>query len=326
VPNNGGADDLRAGPGEDLFISNSVCEGDALDGGPERDNANWANFGSAVSIQMSAGSAGLVGSGGVPSCPNGASLTTLAAIEDTEGTSFADVMVGDPGSNQLLGRFGGDSYHAGDGNDSILANSGTPGPDPDPTIDCGAGFDTAQVDRAQNGPDAAPVACEAVEEREPNSFRPPDTPPDPNPPDPTPQEPTPPPPPPPPPTPPAGGASSPAFLPPPVPNQTPPSGDRTPPQTRIVRRPSSLILAGTGGKARVVLAFAAAELGAEFRCRLDRAAYRPCRSPQAYRVGVGRHVVGIAATDAAGNLDPSPALVRFRVGLRRGPGARGPRG
>ena len=178
VPNNGGDDTLQAGPGEDLFISNSVCDGDTLDGGPERDNANWANFGSAVSIDMGAGSAGLVGSGSAPSCPSGALLTTLTTIEDTEGTSLADVMVGDSGPNQLLGRLGGDVYHAGDGNDSILANSGTPGVDPDPTIDCGAGFDTAQIDRAENGPDAAPAGCEAVEERDPNSFRPPDTPPD----------------------------------------------------------------------------------------------------------------------------------------------------
>ena len=32
-------------PGEDLFISNAVCDGDLLDGGGDRDNANWANFG-----------------------------------------------------------------------------------------------------------------------------------------------------------------------------------------------------------------------------------------------------------------------------------------
>jgi Ca2+-binding RTX toxin-like protein len=318
VPNNGGDDDLRAGPGEDLFISNSVCEGDTLDGGAERDNANWANFGSSVSIDMGAGSAGLVGSGGAPSCPSGASLTTLAAIEDTEGTSLADVMVGDSGPNQLLGRPGDDVYHAGDGTDSILANSGTPGPDPDPTIDCGAGFDTAQIDQVQNGPDAAPAGCEAVEEREPNSFRPPDPGP-PDPPDPTPPEPTPPAPPAP--NPPAGGSPSPSSAPLPEPIQPPPTIDRIPPQTRIVRGPSGLILAGTGGKARIVLAFTAGEPGTVFRCRLDRGAYRPCRSPRAYRVGVGRHTVGVAAIDAAGNRDPSPALFRFRVGLPSGPDA-----
>jgi Ca2+-binding RTX toxin-like protein len=177
LPNNGGADDLDAGAGEDLFIDNAICEGDQLDGGPDRDNANWANFGSAISIDMAAHSAGLVGSGGQPSCPSG-TLTTLTGIEDIEGTSLADTMVGDGGDNQLLGRPGADTFHAAGGNDSILANSGTPGTDADATIDCGTGFDTAQIDRPANGPDPAPTGCEVVEERDPNSFRPPDTPPD----------------------------------------------------------------------------------------------------------------------------------------------------
>jgi hypothetical protein len=82
----------------------------------------------------------------------------------------------------------------------------------------------------------------------------------------------------------------------------------------MVRKPSGLVLARGGGKARVVLAFTAGERGAEFRCRLDRGAYRPCRSPRVYRVGVGRHLVSIVAIDAAGNRDLSPALSRFRVG------------
>ena len=77
VPNNGGTDDLDAGPGEDLFISNAVCDGDSLDGGADRDNANWANFGAAVSIDQATQRAGLVGGGGQPSCPAGA-LTVLA--------------------------------------------------------------------------------------------------------------------------------------------------------------------------------------------------------------------------------------------------------
>ena len=90
-------------------------------------------------------------------------------------------MVGDAGANQLLGRPGPDTYFAGAGNDSILANSGDDS-DPDPVIDCGEGFDTALIDFPENGPDAAPIGCESVEERAPNSFRPPDTPPDPEPP------------------------------------------------------------------------------------------------------------------------------------------------
>jgi Ca2+-binding RTX toxin-like protein len=284
VPNNEGDDNLDAGAGDDLFVSDAICNGDSLDGGPGNDNANWAQFGEAVAIDMAAGSAGLIGAGGHPQCPSASLLTSLSGLEDTEGTSFGDIMVGDSGSNQLLGRPGPDQYFAGAGNDSILANSGTPGPDPDPVIDCGEGFDTAQIDFPENGPDAAPTGCEAIHEREPNSFRPPDTPPGPEP------------------------------LPPPPPPPPPPPVDRKPPQTRIAAHPRK-VLKITRGARRVRFRFAADER-ATFVCRLDRRKPVRCTSPRAYRVGPGAHEFRVAATDAAGNTDPSPAVARFRVRRR----------
>ena len=194
-------------------------------------------------------------------------------------------MVGDASDNQLLGRQGADTYHAAGGNDSILANSGTPGPDPDPVIDCGEGFDTAQIDFPQNGPDAAPIGCEAIHEREPNSFRPPDTPPCPEPP------------------------TRAAAAPP-----SPARADRTPPQTRS-RRPRAPPHPRRVGQAEGRLPVHADER-ATFVCRLDRRKPAPCSSPRAYRVGAGAHVFRVTATDAAGNSDPSPAVFRFRVRRR----------
>jgi Ca2+-binding RTX toxin-like protein len=292
VPNNAGGDDLDAGPGEDLFVSNAVCNGDSLDGGPDRDNANWANFNQAVTIDMSAKAAGTVGPAGQAQCPSPDLLTDLVAIEDIEGTGANDTLVGDSADNQLLGRPGADTYFAAGGNDSILANSGTPSDDPDPTIDCGDGWDTAQIDHPENGPDAAPIGCESVEARAPNSFRPPDTPPDPNPP---------------PPGPPFAGASS---APPPAPRR-----DRTPPVTRLLRRPAALLF--TSARRRTVtFAFSAGEPGARFRCKLDRRPFAPCRSPRAYLVAPGRHAFRVFAIDAAGNLDRSPAVFRFTLRRR----------
>ncbi|HEX6986197.1 MAG TPA: hypothetical protein VF170_12525, partial [Planctomycetaceae bacterium] len=165
LPNNAGEDELRAGPGDDLFVDDSVCEGDLLDGGEGTDNANWAQFDAGVALDLSARHAGLADDPDCTGSAEGSVPTTLEGLEDIEGSSWGDSMTGDAGANQLLGRLGPDTYHAGSGNDSILANSGTPVPDPDPTIDCGDGFDTAQIDFPQNGPDAAPGGCEAVHER-----------------------------------------------------------------------------------------------------------------------------------------------------------------
>lgn len=287
LPNNGGADQLDAGPGEDLFISNAVCDGDVLNGGGDRDNANWANFGSAISIEMAQQRAGLVGPEGQPECPSTALLTTLQAIEDVEGTGGGDNLVGDSGPNQLLGRTGPDNMLAGAGNDLILANSG----DADPIVDCGEGFDTALVDFAPTV-DGPPIACESVEERAPNSFRPPDTPPDPEP-----------------------EPEAEQKPPPPPPKPPEPKPDRTPPATKLRSHPAAQLLASQPRR-RVSFAFSASETGSSFRCRIDGRPFAPCRSPRSYLVAPGRHAFRVFAIDAAGNRDRTPALFRFRVRSR----------
>jgi Ca2+-binding RTX toxin-like protein len=298
VPNNSGDDDLNADTGDDLFVSNAVCDGDSLDGGEGRDNANWANFNQAVAINMADQAAGLVGAGGQPQCSNASLLTGLFGLEDTEGTSLDDIMVGDSGPNQLLGRPGKDSYFAAGGDDTILANSGTPNPDPDPTIDCGEGSDTAQIDFPENGPDAAPIACEEVEERAPNNFRPPNTPTDPNPE--PPQEATPP----------QGVTPPPLSKPPPRPPK-----DLQAPQTRFLHHPAKVLLTTTRRRA-ITFSFAANEPGARFLCKLDRQPFKPCRSPRVYRLALGPHAFRVLAIDRAGNRDRTPALLRLRIRRR----------
>jgi hypothetical protein len=199
-------------------------------------------------------------------------------------------MICDAGSNQLLGRQGPDSYFAGAGDDSILANSGTPGPDPDPTIDCGEGFDTAQIDHPENGPDATPVNCEAIHERDPNSFRPPDTPPNPNPPPPA--------------------TISTTSNPPKRPRP-----DRTAPRTSLLHRPPRIVFT-SAKRRRVAVSFASNEPGSSFRCKLDGGPFKPCHSPRAYTVRLGRHTIRVYAIDAAGNRDRTPAVLSFRLRRR----------
>jgi len=295
LPNNGGGDQLDAGAGEDLFVSNAVCNGDDLNGGGDRDNANWANFVSPVTIDLDHHSAGLIGAGGEAHCTSAGELTTLQAIEDIEGTGLGDNLVGDGASNQLLGRAGADNYLAGAGDDLLLANSG----DSDPTIDCGDGFDTALIDFAPHV-DGPPVGCESIEERAPNSFRPPDTPPDPEP-TPEPEEQPPP----------LPQVLTPIASPrPPAPK--PPQGDRTPPETRLLRHPGAQLRTARQTRS-VSFVFKASEAGSRFRCSIDRRPYRPCRSPRSYRLGSGRHIFRVFAFDPSGNRDRSPAGFRFRI-------------
>lgn len=295
LPNNGGADQLHAGAGEDLFISNAACDGDSLDGGGNRDNANWANFGSGVTIDMAQRIAGLIGTGGEARCDDAEELTSLQAIEDIEATNGADNLVGDDGPNQLLGRAGSDNFFSGVGNDLLLVNSD----DTDPAVDCGAGFDTALIDFSPIA-DGPPVDCESIEERAPNSFRPPDTPPEPEP------EPEPP----------APEATPPTPARPPLPRSQPRTRpDRTPPATRFGHRPAALLFS-SHRRRRIAFSFVASEPGARFRCKLDRRAWRPCRSPRAYFVRPRRHVFRVYAIDAAGNRDRSPAKFGFRVRRR----------
>jgi Ca2+-binding RTX toxin-like protein len=276
---NGGADQLFGGDGNDLFLSNSVCDGNQIVGGPGRDNASWARFDEGVGANLGSGQAGRPGAGGAPSC-GGGGLDSLAEIEDLEGSNSADVFYGDAGPNQLLGHQGPDIYEAGPGGDSILANSG----DADPLIDCGADIDRALVDFAPYG-DAIPINCEVVREAAPNSFQL------------------------------LPGFPTPTPPPPVVPAVKKPVRDRTPPRTKIRARPRA-VLTTSHARARAVFRFTANERGSSFRCKLDRKPYRPCASPRVYMLARGRHTVRIFAIDPAGNADRTPALLSLRVRRR----------
>jgi hypothetical protein len=55
-----------------------------------------------------------------------------------------------------------------------------------------------------------------------------------------------------------------------------------------------------------------------FLCRLDKRPFKPCKSPRAYRgLKAGRHTFKVKAVDAAGNVDPTPAISRIRLPERR---------
>jgi Trypsin len=79
------------------------------------------------------------------------------------------------------------------------------------------------------------------------------------------------------------------------------------PQTRITRHPKK-----KGTKRRAKFKFKANE-PASFKCKLDKKAFKPCSSPFRKKVGRKKHKFRVRATDAAGNVDPTPAKFSWRV-------------
>jgi Ca2+-binding RTX toxin-like protein len=292
---NGGADYLDGGEGSDLFLSVSTCDGETIDGGAplanDRDNASWAKNGTAgIDARIDLGVVGEVGANEAPVCPVGEEFDHLTGIEDLEGSEGSDILYGGEGDNQLLGHRGEDTYRALGGNDTIFANSGTS----DRVIDCGEGEDTAVVDLPAVG-DPAPIGCERVRGGTPNEFETEIELPVPAPV-----------------TVPAPTTSPPA--PPPV--VKPPKVDRTPPVTKLLRRPAKLVRVRPHRAAQVVFRFAANE-SSRFECKLDAKPFRRCRSPVRARLRPGRHTFRVFAIDAAGNRDKTPATVSVRVVVAR---------
>jgi hypothetical protein len=118
-----------------------------------------------------------------------------------------------------------------------------------------------------------------------------------------------PPPPPPPPPPLAPPPPAPPPPPPPLPPVPQAARDLTPPNTRVTSSPARRTRAH-----RARFRFVSTEAGSQFECKLDRRRWTACRSPQAYRrLRYGSHAFRVRARDAAGNVDPTPAVRRWRI-------------
>jgi len=76
------------------------------------------------------------------------------------------------------------------------------------------------------------------------------------------------------------------------------------------------VLLATARRRAVTFSFAASESGAHFLCKLDRQAFKPCRSPRVYRLAPGRHAFRVLAIDRAGNRDRTPATIKLRIRRR----------
>jgi hypothetical protein len=87
--------------------------------------------------------------------------------------------------------------------------------------------------------------------------------------------------------------------------------DVTPPETTIDSGPS-----GTVATTSATFTFSSGEAGSSFACSLDGAGFVACASPVTYSaLAEGSHTFQVRATDAAGNVDPTPAARTWTVSL-----------
>jgi len=84
--------------------------------------------------------------------------------------------------------------------------------------------------------------------------------------------------------------------------------DCDPPETQITAGPKDKTK-----KKQATFQFSSNEPGAAFECALDGAAFSPCVSGQTYKVKKGKHSFQVRSTDAAGNVDASPASDDWKV-------------
>src|SRR5947208_529438 len=88
-----------------------------------------------------------------------------------------------------------------------------------------------------------------------------------------------------------------------------PPADTTPPQTTLTSQPPAATTETSAG-----FSFTASESGASFACKLDAGSWGSCSSPKSYSaLAVGTHTFSVRATDAAGNVDATPAVGSWTV-------------
>jgi subtilase family protein len=87
----------------------------------------------------------------------------------------------------------------------------------------------------------------------------------------------------------------------------------SPPPDTFIRRHPKHVVRTRKPKARLRFRFASSPPGASFQCKLERGSFRSCGARFVKKFKPGKHVITVRAVDAAGQVDPTPAIFRFRV-------------
>jgi Ca2+-binding RTX toxin-like protein len=123
---------LYGGADGDLLAAGGGCAGGAIVGGPGRDDASFAETPAHPGILHVSFAVHAAWIDVIPGCHR---VHLSPTDEDMEGSFDNDVLVGDGGSNAMLGQPGADSFYGGGGEDVIDARDGVR----DESIQCGRG-------------------------------------------------------------------------------------------------------------------------------------------------------------------------------------------
>ncbi len=85
----------------------------------------------------------------------------------------------------------------------------------------------------------------------------------------------------------------------------------TPPDTTAPNTTASGPAGGVSKSLTLPITFTSNETPSTFNCKVDTGAAAACSSPKTITVTPGQHTFSVAATDAAGNTDTTPATVSF---------------
>ncbi|HET7121632.1 MAG TPA: S8 family serine peptidase [Solirubrobacterales bacterium] len=107
------------------------------------------------------------------------------------------------------------------------------------------------------------------------------------------------------------GRENPPVVEPPPPPPPPPPPSVTP-ETAFAKHPKAKLRIHAG-KVTLVFRFRSDQSGVTFLCKVDKAAFHTCGAKLSHAFKPGKHVVKVKARSAAGLVDPTPAVFRFRV-------------
>jgi Ca2+-binding RTX toxin-like protein/glucose/arabinose dehydrogenase len=198
------------------------------------------------------------------------------------GSNLADLLVGGAGNDDVAGYAGNDSLDGGGGNDKLNGadgNDDSVGGAGADSISSGSGDDTIRAvdglaDPVLNGGGGVDTAYYDLADPVPSAVE-----------------------------------NKILDSGPPPPPPPPPEPDTTPPETTITSGPPA-----STTETSATFTLASSEAGSTFACALDQGAYFPCSSPVTYAgLALGGHELSARATDAAGNVDPTPAVRTWTI-------------